>query len=317
MFVALALIAGFIVLEMVGGTEMFKRGYRVHALFQSVQELTEGSPVKMAGVPVGRVERIRLTNGTVRVTLKLRPGTRVKTDSRASIRFTGLMGQNFVALDFGSPGAPPAEPDALLGSTEQPDFNTLLSKLDNVASGVENLTKSFTGDKIDNLLGPLMDFFKQNREPLAASLTNLKAISTQIAEGKGTVGKLIMDEALYQSALRTVANLETNLQSTSDELRQVLADARQVVQQVNAGQGTLGRLVKDEALYREATDSMTQLREILHKINQGQGSVGKLVNDDSLFKNAKLSLQKIDKAAEGLEDQGPLSVLGTLANSLF
>ena len=62
---------------------------------------------------------------------------------------------------------------------------------------------------------------------------------------------------------------------------------------------------------------MTNLKEIFQKINQGQGSVGKFVNDDSFYKNVKLSLQKLDKATEGLEDQGPLSVLGIAVNSLF
>jgi len=76
-------------------------------------------------------------------------------------------------------------------------------------------------------------------------------------------------------------------------------------------------LVKDEALYTETTASMANLKEILQKINQGQGTVGKLVNDMEFYKNAKLTLQKVDKATEGLEDQGPLSVLGILAGSLF
>jgi hypothetical protein len=70
-------------------------------------------------------------------------------------------------------------------------------------------------------------------------------------------------------------------------------------------------------LYREAAASMTNLHEILSKINQGKGSVGQLINDDSLVKNAKLSLQKLDKATESLEDTGPLSILGTMASSLF
>ena len=62
---------------------------------------------------------------------------------------------------------------------------------------------------------------------------------------------------------------------------------------------------------------MTNLREILQKINQGQGSVGQLVNDPGFINNAKLTLQKVEKATEGLEDQGPLSVLGIAVNSLF
>jgi phospholipid/cholesterol/gamma-HCH transport system substrate-binding protein len=55
----------------------------------------------------------------------------------------------------------------------------------------------------------------------------------------------------------------------------------------------------------------------LQKINRGEGSIGPLVNDPSFYKNAKMSLQKIDKATEGLEDQGPLSVISIFANQLF
>lgn len=313
MFVGLALIAAFLILETVGGLDVFKRGNRVHALFNNVQELTVGAPVKMAGVPIGRVEKISFADSKVRVTMKINPDAVVKTDSKAAIKFTGLMGQNFVSIDFGSAAAPRVEKDQDLLTTEQPDFSAMMAKLDNVAAGVENLTKSFTGDKIDNLLGPMMDFFKQNQEPLAASIANMKSISTQISEGKGTVGKLIYDDSLYNSALNTVSNL----QSTSDEIKLTIADARRVVNDINAGQGTVGKLVKDDTLYRETTASMTNLKEVLQKINQGQGTVGKLVNDDSFYKNAKMTLQKVDKATEGLEDQGPLSVLGIAVNSLF
>jgi phospholipid/cholesterol/gamma-HCH transport system substrate-binding protein len=223
------------------------------------------------------------------------------------------MGQNFVALDFGSGRAPAATDGTTLSSMEQADLSVIMQKLDNVATGVENLTKSLTGDTIENLVGPLTDFIKQNTGPLTVTLANMRAMSTQIAEGKGTVGKLIFDESFYNTALTTVSNL----QSTSDEMKVALGDARKVLSGVNAGEGSIGKMMKDEKLYAEATASMTQLKEILQKMNSGQGTVGKLINDQEFYKNAKLTLQKVDKATEGLEDQGPLSVLGILANNLF
>ena len=70
-------------------------------------------------------------------------------------------------------------------------------------------------------------------------------------------------------------------------------------------------------MYREAVGSMTNLHSILIKIDDGQGTVGQLINDDSFLKGAKLSLQKLDKATESLEDTGPLSILGTMVSSLF
>jgi len=277
-FFALALIAAFLIMEMLGSFDFFKRGIRIHAKFNTVQELKEGDPVKMAGVQIGRVEKIDLQDGKVDVTMKLNKPENVKTDSKAVVKFAGLMGQNFVAISFGSSSAPKAE-----------------------------------GDSIQNLLGPFTDFMKENRAQITAMFSNMRAISGQIAEGKGTFGKLVQDESLYQAALSAV----TNMNETAADIKRVVAQAQNVVADINAGKGTMGKLAKDDALYKEAATAMTNLKEIFQKINQGQGSVGKLVNDESFFKNVKLSLQKLDKATEGLEDQGPLSVLGIAVNSLF
>jgi phospholipid/cholesterol/gamma-HCH transport system substrate-binding protein len=320
LFFALAFVAGVIIFEMIGGLDVLKRGYRVRAQFNNIQELKEGDPVKMAGVQIGQVTSISLTNNKVEVGMKLTKPEMVRTDSKAMVKFVGLLGQNFVSVDFGSPNAPLITENALLETVEQADLSTIMTKLDNVASGVENLTKSFGGDTINNLLGPFTEFLKENSPRLTAILGNMQTISSQIARGEGTVGKMIMEDRLYNSALTAV----TNLNSLGDDLRLTLADAKQtlsgartVVDSINAGQGTMGKLIKDEALYNETATAMTNLREILQKINRGEGSVGKLVNDESLFRNAKMTLQKLDKATEGLEDQGPLSVLGIAVNSLF
>jgi phospholipid/cholesterol/gamma-HCH transport system substrate-binding protein len=313
-FFALALAAAVIIMETIGSFDLLKPGTHLVARFDTVQELKVGDPVKMAGVQVGKVEKIGFATNKVEVVMKIiEAAAQVKTDSKASVRFTGLMGQNFVSLTFGSPGAPRAENNTLLDVVEQPDFNMLITKLENVASGVENLTKSWSGDSVQNLLGPFTDFLKQNSPRLTAILGNMQTISSQIAEGKGTVGKLISDDALYHSAMAAV----TNLNETANDIKLTIGQANSVVAGINEGKGTLGKLTKDEALYKETTLAMTNLREILQKINQGQGSVGKLVNDESFYKNAKLSLQKLDKATEGLEDQGPLSVLGMVIGRLF
>lgn len=324
LFVALVVFAAFLIINTVGGLDKFRRGLHVNALFNTAQELKKGDSVKMAGVEVGRVEDVVLATNKVKVTMKLRTDIAkrgvVKTDSTATIKFTGLMGQNFVAIDFGSPGARSLDDNQYIATAESSDINAIMAKLDNVATGVENLTKSFTGDKIDNLLGPFTDFLKQNSGPLTATIANLQSISAQISEGKGTIGKLINDDALYSTALTTVSNF----QNTGDEIKLTLDDARKIINGVNAGQGTLGKLVKDEALYVETTaamanfkDSMAHAKEILEKMNHGDGTIGKLINDQEFYRNAKLTLQKVDKATEGLEDQGPLSVLGIIMNGLF
>ena len=320
LFVVIALVAGFCILEVLGAGNIFKSGLHLTASFEAIQDLKLGDSVKMAGVPVGKVEKIQLEDGKVKLSLKLNKDAPVHTDSKATIKFTGLMGQYYVAIDFGTPRAPLMAEGSIIQTTEQPDLSSLLAKLDDVATGVQNLTKSFSGDKIDNILGPFTDFMKENNAPLHAIFANVQAISGQITQGKGTVGRLIYEDTLYNSAQASL----TNLQDTAAEIKRTVADARNIVDQINAGQGTVGRLVKDETLYNETTATMSNanvtmanIRQISDKINNGQGSVGKIVNDQEFYNNAKLSLQKLDKAADSLEDTGPLSLFGQIITSLF
>lgn len=312
-FFALALIAAVLIMELAGGFDIFTKGLPVRARFENIQDLKVGDDVKMAGVPIGRVEKISIVDNKVEISMKLKADAQVRTSSKATVKFVGLMGQNYVSVDFGTPGSPIVTANAELLTVEQPDFSSLMAKLDGVAEGVEGLTKNFSGDSLGNMMGPITDFLKDNSPRLTAILGNMQNISGQIAQGQGTVGKLIMDDALYNTALLAV----TNLNETAADIKLTLGQAQEIVTGINEGKGTLGRLAKDEALYSETTVAMTNLKEILQKINQGQGSVGKLVNDEAFYKNVKLTLQKLDKATEGLEDQGPLSVIGLAVGSLF
>ena len=203
-FFALALVAAVVILELAGTHTFFQRGIPVRAQFDSIQELKEGDSVKMAGVEIGRIQKIQLADKKVEVVLNINRDAPVKTDSKASIKFVGLMGQNYVSLTFGSPDAPKADPGALLETEEQADLNSLMVKLQNVAEGVEGLTKNFSGENFSNLLGPFTDFLKENNPRLSAILGNLQIISGRVVEGQGTIGRLINEDTLYVSALNTV-----------------------------------------------------------------------------------------------------------------
>jgi len=376
MFVALTVVAAVVVLEMAGGTDLFRPGKRLHALFNTVLELKAGDPVKMSGVQIGKIEKITFETvqeaqrrtTKVKVTMKIARDAVVPTDSRATIRFAGLLGQNFVGINVGT-ATTAFEDGANIDILEQADLGTLMAKLDEVATGIHNVTKSFSGDSIQNILGPFTDFMKANQTKLTATIANMQIISQDITDGKGTVGKLIKDDAIHKAALDTIKTLNdtgaevqktlddvkgmmdeskklmasantaaTNVNSLFDDAklavkdarsavtnahtamadaRLAIADGRTIIADINAGKGNLGMLIKQDALYKDGAASLTNLREILEKINKGYGTAGKFVNDESLFKNARMTLQKVDKATESLEDQGPLSVLGMVIGRLF
>jgi phospholipid/cholesterol/gamma-HCH transport system substrate-binding protein len=322
LFFALALIVAFIILEMIGATDIFRPGCRITASFATVQELKKGDQVKLAGVQIGHVERIDLLNGQAVVTMKIHRAytNQVRTDSRAVVKFSGLMGQNFVAIEGGTTNAPVITENSSLSTVTQPDLGSLMAQLQDVATEIRGMANSFSPTNFSELLGPLTDFIKRNSPVLTAAISNLRSVSDKLAQGQGTVGRLLAEDSLYQSVSVTMSNFQSVSGSFTGLVHQaevLLSKANGLMDDVKAGRGTLGLLATDERFYREATGALTNLHQILGKINQGQGSVGKLVNDESFLKNAKMSLQKLDKATDSLEDQGPLSVLGIAINTLF
>ncbi len=326
-FFALVVVAGFVLFELAGGGRWLLRGQEVRARFKSAGDLKVGDPVKLAGVNVGRVADIRLAGQAVEVVMKVDENAEVRTDSSAQIRFTGLMGQNFVALTFGSENAPRLVGGGVVQAREQADLAQIFEKLDGVADGVQSMTKSFGGDQMGQLLGPIAEVVKENQPRINALMANLATLTTGLTEGKGTVGKLLQDDALYSTAIATVTNLNSvagdarGLFAKADgmlsDTQGLVGDARKVMGGIERGEGSVGKLLKDDTLAKQTTAAMSNLREILEKVNRGQGTVGKVVNDDTLLRNVKLTLQKVDKATEGLEDTGPLSVLGTMLQTLF
>jgi phospholipid/cholesterol/gamma-HCH transport system substrate-binding protein len=313
-FFALALVAIAVVLEMAGSFDVFRRGMEIQARFADVLELRPADPVKMAGKQIGTVTSIQFADDKVLVRMKITdPSAVIRTDSKATIKFSGLLGQNYVSIDFGTPKGAPIATGSELATVEQPDVGKILAKLDGAAAGIQKLTDNLSDINLEELIVPFTDFLKQSGPDISTILSNTAAIARQVRSGKGSIGRLLYEETFYNAALETV----TNLTDTTRDIQGAVADARTVVDDMRKGQGTLGKLLTDEKLYGETSDAMTQLKEILQKINRGEGSVGQLVNDPALIDNANLTLRKVDKATETLEDQGPLTVLGILINPLF
>src|SRR5258708_5568778 len=95
-FFALTIVAACVIIELVGGMDIFHSGIHIHALFNNIQDLKVGDQVKMGGVKIGRVDTLSITNDKVRVSMKVEASSQVRTDSKAAIKFVGLMGQNYV-----------------------------------------------------------------------------------------------------------------------------------------------------------------------------------------------------------------------------
>ena len=306
LFFVLGIIVFMVVFDLVKGGKAFQKGYELKARFENVHELKIGDPVKQAGVEIGQVKNVAIANTNVEVTLIIDRHVQVRQDALATIKSVGLFGQNYVGVTF---GAKPSrlEAGSYLQTQERPDFDQLVARIDSVASGFEGLNttisaavKTFTGGEgAENPFKFLQDFIGENKTSISNLFANLSDVTLKIKNGEGTIGKLMNDDTLY-----------TQLADTGKNMNDLVTSIRK-------GEGTMGKLMTDEKLYNETTGAMMDLHQVLSKINKGEGTLGILVNDPSIVKNVKMTMQKLDKASEGIEDQGPLSIIGIAAGALF
>jgi phospholipid/cholesterol/gamma-HCH transport system substrate-binding protein len=164
------------------GKSLFQSTYRVKAEFQNVVGLSEGAGVRVGGLHQGTVRQIQLPNrpdGKMIVIMDLDKPTRdvLKTDSVASIKSEGLIGDKYVEISFGSDGAAPLKDGDTIPSQASLDVSDLVKKANQL---------------LDTAQGAVAD--------LDGTASNLKSISAKINEGKGTVGALINDKTIYQKA---------------------------------------------------------------------------------------------------------------------
>jgi phospholipid/cholesterol/gamma-HCH transport system substrate-binding protein len=293
-------------IEVTVGTGLFKKGYHLYVNYRNVEGLRSGDTVQVAGLKLGKVDAITLKPDGVLVRLRLDAVATVRRDSVARLDYQALSGTRFISISLGNPAAPALKDGDTVEAEMPPSMTQMIDELQGVAHSMQSLTESLN-DNQDRLLKSVHAMIEDNRTSLQHAMENLDSISTKIDRGDGTMAKLLNDPGLYDRATAVMGDL----QKVSDRLAH--------------GEGDLGRLVNsDGALYDEVRETVaslnktaTNLEEISGQVRNGEGTLGRIVSDDGLYQDARDAVHGLDRAATTIEDQSPISVLGTLVTTLF
>jgi phospholipid/cholesterol/gamma-HCH transport system substrate-binding protein len=280
------------------------------ARFTSVSGLAENGRVEIAGVEVGRIKDIHLSNGQALVDLMLQPGLNLHEDASARVRTKGMLGEKYIELGLGNLAAPLLPPGGTISKTESAvEFDQLLAKvpallddfrpiLDDVKSVTATLQKVIGSQEGENNLKAMIENFTETSK-------TLNRVAKNLADGQGTLGKLLKDDGLYrevQGVVREVRVSVNNLTSFSEKLTK--------------GEGTIAKLANDKGLYEQAQQAITRLNRVAQKIDQAEGTLGKLINDKSLYDEAKKAMKNVNQAAEGIKEQTPVTMIGVIGSTL-
>jgi phospholipid/cholesterol/gamma-HCH transport system substrate-binding protein len=302
-----------------GAGRLFKaKGYKLTARFDNLKGLYKGDEVLIAGVRVGTVAQTRLAGRQAEVVLQIDPGVRIASDAVAMVAQSSLLGTNHLEVTVGSSDGPRLEPGAAIQTKNSVDMNEVISKLGALGDRLEQVATEIgkslgAGGQSGSLFTRIDKLVTDNGPKLTETVANLQAITAKIRSGDGTIGLLVNDSKLHDDLLASVGEIK----GAATEARALVANAQGIFDQVKAGKGTLGTLVYDEQTGNGIKLTLKNLQEVSNKLNNGQGTLGKLISDDSLLRDAQGTMRKLDRAVDGLSDQGPITAVGIAAKSLF
>jgi phospholipid/cholesterol/gamma-HCH transport system substrate-binding protein len=285
-FVIGGLLLFSIGLFMIGNRRMlFTDRFEVNAEFVKVTGLQKGAIVRVSGMDAGEVEAIHVPatpSSKFRLQMKVREDLHqlVRSDSIATIQSDGLVGNKFVQIDIGSEQKPPAPNGSTIVSREPFDFADLMSQASttvatlnetvlmlrgNVEQTLNAITE--TANQATTIIDQVGDDVKaitRNGQKIAS---DIQLVTAGVREGKGTIGKLVKDDALYTQAV----SITKEAQKTVENMRKIVEEARTTLGNLNTN--VVGKNGSMQGMTTDLRQTMGYAREAMADLAENSESL--------------------------------------------
>lgn len=272
-------LAAVIFLRFVDKDSSGTEGYLVYVIMDDVSGVVKRSQVRTAGIPIGQVEDIRLVDGRGRVDIRVNPDVPLYEDAVAGKATRNLLGEYYVAISPGTRGRRQLRDGDQIGTvaaSASPD--DVLQNMSRIAQTVERITTALESsvaseeaqqnmrDTLANLAQvteALNQTVDENRESIRNILQGVEAVT---AQGRTDAIEILDNVRVVTAELKTlmtgtaagdpgarerVNSLVDRVNSATLSLEKTMSNLEQTTGRIERGEGTLGRLTKDEKLIDE------------------------------------------------------------------
>jgi len=275
--------------------------YTLYATFDNVAGLLPNSPVQVAGIKVGEVDRIELHEGQPRVAMQMLPRYRVHADARATIESLGILGDKYIELTLGSPSQPTlTDGDSILIVTTGRDLDSLVEGLADVLDDVKQVTAS-----LRQTLGEPEDTERLNRI-LDNVLTATDDVARITRATNERIDKVLENlDGFTASLKRITTENEQQLGDTVDNLSRFTASLERLMRR---NEEKLDRTIDSVATFSKSLERMTTeneegLRDTIDNLSAFSKDLRGIMADNRETLNETLT--NLDRFSQSLADDGP------------
>ncbi len=285
--IVIALLIAIIGFRLMQDVPIFRPSLQLYTVFDRVDGVSVGTSVYLSGVKIGSVNRVELAGpDSVRVVLNLSYIDGIPVGSRAYIESADLIGGKRVRIHHSGQDEMLPDGGYIEGVYDHGPFAELQSFAEDVKPGIQRSTGNLA-----DVLSQIDEILKDGgKEDLRGTIATLSSSSRQIdrllQERSADLEESIISLKHIMQNLDTLStgrqsqldeileNLETTSQELgvmSQELGGVSSELHVMMQQINSGEGTLGRLIQDPSLYENLDTLAVNLKNISRRIEDEPG----------------------------------------------
>jgi phospholipid/cholesterol/gamma-HCH transport system substrate-binding protein len=253
----------------VGEIRLFDRGHRYNVIFDSSAGLNEGAQVRMGGVKVGSVKDIDFVDyegkRRVMVSVLVRRDLVLHEQDRFKITMIGLLGDNYVEIDPGPSKAEAIKPGATVVGAEVVGMDAMFKMVQDGLGSINEIldeptVKSFKKSvaNVEVMSGDLAYILDESRDDINITLDNLRSTSYRLD------GMIARNEDNFDVTM-------DNLSVMSGDLRYTATSLRGVAEGLERGEGSAGKLLKDDKLYDDLVETTGEAKGLIKDVRERPG----------------------------------------------
>jgi len=262
------------------GSSIFSKQKILYAVYDEVEGLSIGADVNINGLSIGKITKIDFVPNSTKilVTMRIRADLNFSKSSSAILYEAGLIGGKAILIQTKFEQGKVIKSGDTLPSSTQPGFTELVNQ--QIAPLQQKLTSTLTS--VDELFDGVSNVLNnQTQENLKTTLTEL----TRTVENINSISKkldvlLSNNTTAIDTTLKNLASTSSNLNQISDSLaivniksmldkyNQVAQNLNQILEQVNRGEGTAGKLINDPKLYQNLDETLNALQTLINDLKE-------------------------------------------------
>lgn len=258
-----------------------KSGFGDYIPYKTILEdasgIYENSSIKVAGIVAGRIKKVELSGSQALVEFEVLEDIKVTSSSLLRIKTVGFLGDKYIDIFLGSSMAERLKPNSLVKAKQGAGFEELGKDASDILKDVKEITKAIRQSLYDkektNVVKEMMTnlkVFTENAKEISESLKtvvngNEKKLNSIIADLKKVSSQVAYEtdryaDGSFMNDLEGVKPILANVDQTIKDLKDIVGD-------VKAGRGTVGKLLRDDEIVDQVNETLSGVNQLVNRVN--------------------------------------------------